>query len=115
MTLDSTAKRPKPAPSAFANARTREELATAIQRRLAVGKLRAVELRAIDLVCRLRGWDQPLLRRFIGERFSKAGAAYVVTAIDETGAVSEARELATAPNAPNTTASIAPNAVPDFI
>ena len=107
--------RAKPSASPFATTKTREELATAVQRRLAIGKLRAVELRAIDLVCRLRGWDQPLLRRFIGERFAKAGVSYVVTAVDETGAVSEAREVSAAPNAPSTTGSIAPDTAPDFV
>ena len=109
-----TATKP-PTDSPFATARTREELATAVQRRLAIGKLRSIELRAADLVCRLRGWDQPLLRRFIGERFTKAGVFYVVIAVDETGAVSEAREVATAPNAPYTTANTAPDTAPDFV
>ena len=100
-----------PTASPFATAKTREELATAVQRRLAIGKLRSIELRAADLVCRLRGWDQPLLRRFIGERFTKAGVFYVVIAVDDMGQISEAKEIL-APNAPK---AVTPDAAPEFV
>jgi hypothetical protein len=111
MTHDNTAKRPKPAPSAFANAKTREELADAIQNRLANGRLKSTDLRAIDLICRLKAWDQPPTRHFVGERFSQAGVVYVVIAVDGTGQISEAKEIL-APNAPN---AVTPDAAPEFV
>lgn len=87
-----TANKPKPGPSPFLNCRTREELADAIQKRLAVGKLRAVDLRGLSLICRLRNWDEPPRRHFVGERFSQAGVNYVATAVDGAGEISEAKE-----------------------
>lgn len=44
--------------AAFADVQTSAELATALQKRLASGELTTAEVRAVELICELRGWTK---------------------------------------------------------
>src|ERR1700679_48068 len=108
MLTDITVKKgkPKPSVSPFATARTREELATAIQRRLATGRLKSAVIRALSIICQLRGWTASPTRHFAGEKFSQAGINYIAVSVDEAGQVLQGREGTTGPP-PKTTPPVA--------